>query len=257
MANEDECVHKKLLERCQAAGIQLFFDSCLSPVDLGDNADSYRPAAHGAPPMISIWRSEPEISDDVVRETITLAHEFGHHLAHEAQMVSQAHQDARRKGAEDYDFEDGPQTTNEIQLVVAEEELAWALARNTLALLGFSNWDRFERQRANSLASYTFKVLHPLFSADDAREVIDWLSDVERAIDALELNVPAKSEIAAEIATLRAQLGSSKPKPGIVVASARALAELIAEAYGSKAAAELSARWPRAFAATKPESPPT
>lgn len=259
MATDDESrVHKKLLERCEEAGVRLILDICLSPCDPGDSADSYRPATYDAPPSISVWRSDPKIPDDVVSETITLSHEFGHHLAHEAQFVSQAHQDARYKGAEDYDYEDGPQTTNEVQLVVADEELAWGLARSTLSLLGFSNWVRFERQRANALATYyTYKVPCSLFAADEIREAIDWLSDVERAVDALDFNMPALTEAVAEIATLRAQLGSSKPKPAILRASGEALGGLIAEAYGAKAAAELIGRWPRALSAARPESPTT
>jgi hypothetical protein len=256
MTIDEAALHEKVIERCRAEGIHLIFDICLSREDSGNLVDSYRPARHGCPPSICVWRSEPDVPDDVIAETITLAHEFGHHLTHSARLISEAHEHARSKGDEDYALEHGGKTTNETQLVIADEELAWALARSTLALLDFSRWERFDRQRATALASYApFRTSQSVFTDDEMSETCSWLDDVERAMDALELNLLTRSEAIAEMATLRAQLRSSKPKPEIIGASARALGHVIAEAYGAKAAAALIAQWPRALSSTKPEAP--
>ena len=256
MTIDEAGVHQKLIDRCRAEGINLIFDVCLSREDPGDSADSYRPARHGVPPSISVWRSEPDVPDDVIAETITLSHEFGHHLTHMAHLVSEAHEHARNKGDEDYALEHGWMTTNETHLVIADEELAWALARSTLALLGFSRCERFDRQRASALASYTpFRASQSVFTDDEMGEIRGWLDDVEHGMDALELNMLTRSEAIAETGTLRAQLGSSKSKPEIIGASARALGHLIAGAYGAKAAVALIARWPQALSSTKPEVP--
>jgi hypothetical protein len=170
--SEDEAVHRRLWDLCIAAGIRFVVHSPADDYDPGDAAESFSPGLREHPtPTIHVWRENAAKCDDVVRETIIIAHEHGHYLAWKYGIESDDMHEAREKGREDYDGEYGGQTREDVHLVLGDEELAWAFARITLARLqGFGNWAAFEQQREQSLGSYSFSVRQGRFSKPSAKK---------------------------------------------------------------------------------------
>lgn len=92
--------------------------------------------------------TEPEM----LRDLITLAHEYGHlasHLDPQTQSDRPAYDAAVRR------FHDGePLCNGDAESILNEEERAWTNGRRVLAAMGFVAWDAFEGRETTGLDLY-------------------------------------------------------------------------------------------------------
>jgi hypothetical protein len=68
---------------------------------------------------------------------------------------------------------------------------------------------------------------------DSIRQVVD---DIEKQLDSLQLEADEQAEIRAELDTVRAQLASPRPKPGVIVQGLATVSRVLESAAGGAAA---------------------
>lgn len=162
-------IYQALWKRAEDDGVWVHYDGMPTPASGGYHPRDHAPAAG---PMITISRPYYEKQDeptrtrnagapstmpppDILEETITLAHEYGHHRSHLAGNRTKEYVEAVVQIERYYAGDDVPPLTSEQQrLVREEEERAWSIGRSVLAELGFDLFAAFDSRESNGLAQY-------------------------------------------------------------------------------------------------------
>jgi hypothetical protein len=117
--------------------------------------DIYRMYYDGAKQYEPHWHRNNGVELDLFEllyEFFALAHEYGHMLSFE--RVRPAALDGANERFHHWVALDGPVTSADFALVVAEERLAWSLAHETLIALDWREWELFDHVRDTLLGTY-------------------------------------------------------------------------------------------------------
>jgi hypothetical protein len=147
-----------------------------------------------AGPRIRMFVSDPASPPAEATDTITLAHEFGHHRRHEKRANDPEYQRYRRflekEGRDPATWPASP--LEDRQRVLAEEEGAWDEAEPVLRALNFSEWAAFEADRKAALADYRKRL--DLSAGSDPSAVplgrMDPNPPTDRALEAFKVQAP-------------------------------------------------------------------
>ena len=155
------CSYEQLLTHVRKMGVEVQRRIRMR----GDPLGEYVPPRHHAGrvlygPLIILYNNRPDGSPPPAEpeDTITLAHEFGHHHRHE-QRLSLPKYKRYRQFLKDYRDSEWPtRPIADRRNVLEEEEAAWKEARKVLRDLQFSNWDAFKADRKAALKDYRVRL---------------------------------------------------------------------------------------------------
>lgn len=189
-ADRDFQIYVALWRRAEELGTRVQYDGSMEP------GGAFNPDPHDRgedDPLISITRPHYKEFDvpsrdlndggqhlappDIIYETITLAHEFGHFLswkertprdAYEAYLVALVTRSRAWEAVPEHDhaaYHDAIRaaaraalTTEQLALIVAEEERAWAIGREALEELGFVRLDLFDERARHGVHVHRYRM---------------------------------------------------------------------------------------------------
>jgi hypothetical protein len=146
-------VYEALKAIVEAAGVEVFDRARFDDEPSG----TYKRAERGQPPIICVHHEGRSDARHEPYDTLTLAHEYGHHLSHVAGHPAQLYWDAIEVPW--CDWKTLLQSTRDA--IYAEETRAWSNAVRVLKEhpeLGFNDWAALEKRRSESLAEYRVRL---------------------------------------------------------------------------------------------------